>query len=213
MAETQKPAGGKRIIDVAHPDESAPADNSKSVIISHRPILQDPMMRSEGEPIVTDSIADKQPPVAKTIRKSAPKTLTAPLPKLELPTDTIAAEAESIKTKADAKSAAATAEPAPETDADNSDDPTPAVDVEQQAQQQEADSQAAAKHQALIDKLSESKKYYLPIDTIENRRSRRFVVLGILLSLLLIVAWADIALDAGLIQLGSIKPVTHFFSN
>jgi hypothetical protein len=39
------------------------------------------------------------------------------------------------------------------------------------------------------------------------------VALGVLLSLVLILAWADIALDAGIIQLGNVKPVTHFFSN
>jgi hypothetical protein len=39
------------------------------------------------------------------------------------------------------------------------------------------------------------------------------VLLGIVLAVVLAVAWVDVALDAGLIQLGSVKPVTHFFSN
>ena len=83
----------------------------------------------------------------------------------------------------------------------------------EKAKQAEAETNQEAQRQAAIDKLADSKKYYLPINAVEKRRSRRFVILGIILSLLLIVAWADIALDAGLIHVNGIKPVTHFFSN
>ena len=69
------------------------------------------------------------------------------------------------------------------------------------------------KHDAAIQKLIDSKKYELPINSVEQRRSKRVVVFGVALSLILIVAWADIALDAGLIHISGIKPVTHFFSN
>ena len=70
-----------------------------------------------------------------------------------------------------------------------------------------------AKHDAAIQELVDSKKYALPITTVETRRSRQVVVLGIVLSILLALAWADIALDAGLIEINGVKPVTHFFSN
>jgi hypothetical protein len=69
------------------------------------------------------------------------------------------------------------------------------------------------KSDAHIEKLIEDKTYFLPINSVEKRRARRFVVLGILLSLVLVVAWVDVALDAGLIKLGNVKPVTHFFSS
>ncbi len=69
-----------------------------------------------------------------------------------------------------------------------------------------------AEREEALQKLTESKKYYLPINTIEKRRSKRFVILGILLSLLLIVAWLDIALDAGLISNSSNLPHTNFFA-
>lgn len=80
-----------------------------------------------------------------------------------------------------------------------------------EAVQTEDDKQA--QHQAAVEKLADSKKYYLPINMVEKRRSKHFAVAGIILSLLLIVAWADIALDAGLIKVAGIKPLTHFFSN
>jgi hypothetical protein len=70
-----------------------------------------------------------------------------------------------------------------------------------------------AKHDAEIDKLIESREYYLPINSVEKRRSKRFVLLGVLLSAVLLLAWADIALDAGLVNISSNIPHTHIFSS
>jgi hypothetical protein len=67
--------------------------------------------------------------------------------------------------------------------------------AEQAALEQEA------KHQQEIDKLIESKKYFLPLNAERKRKTKRHLVLGILLILVLAVAWADIALDAGMIEI------------
>ncbi len=193
MANTKKPAGSKRIIDVAHPDKTAPAGNSKSVIVSNRPLLPDPMVVPEDEASATPA------PAAGPVRV-APELKVAPKPNE-------AAEAEAA-TETPVKPTPAEEQPEPAADAPQ----TPKGETAHTKQLQ-ADAEAETKRQAQIDQLADSKQYYLPIDTIENKRSRRVVALGILLSLVLIIAWADIALDAGLIQLGNIKPVTHFFSN
>ncbi|HSX47527.1 MAG TPA: hypothetical protein VLF63_02015 [Patescibacteria group bacterium] len=63
-----------------------------------------------------------------------------------------------------------------------------------------------------VQKLTSSKKYFLPINTLETRRSHRNVALGILLSIILIVAWLDVALDAGIINMSTSLPHTKFFS-
>jgi flagellar biosynthesis GTPase FlhF len=76
-----------------------------------------------------------------------------------------------------------------------------------------AEAKAQAEHDAAVQKLIDSKQYFVPVNAVEKRRSKRFVALGILLSVLLVAAWVDIALDAGLIQINGVKPVTHFFSN
>jgi len=65
---------------------------------------------------------------------------------------------------------------------------------------------------AELDKLAESHKYYLPINQVEKRKNKRNALLGVLLIAVLAVAWADISLDAGIIHLSGIKPLTHFFS-
>jgi hypothetical protein len=70
----------------------------------------------------------------------------------------------------------------------------------------------AREHAEAIQKLVDSKQYNLPIVTGEKRRSRRVVVIGLFLSVVMLLVWVDIALDAGLIQLGGVKAVTHFFS-
>jgi hypothetical protein len=74
------------------------------------------------------------------------------------------------------------------------------------------DKEAAARETAL-QKLTESREYFLPINSVEKLRSKRVAILGTALSILLIVVWIDIALDAGLLTLGSVHSVTHFFSS
>lgn len=78
---------------------------------------------------------------------------------------------------------------------------------------EETEAAKKAQHEEEIEKLTESKEYYLPINTVEKRKSRRFVSLGVLLSLLLIIAWGDVALDSGLVGASYGIPHTHFFSS
>jgi len=290
MAKPKKPDEGKTIIDVAHPGKSAPAANSKSVILSNRPLLKDPMMVDEAAPSGNDDDSS----LAKISNKSAAQPLTAPLLKTEEP-EPAAAPPEKLSEEASSAPPEKPAdpikpadpEPAAEkppklTDSISSDEPQeqesdkpaekpkpleppqdnvtdsvpdkdaeaakpqttqPADQKAEKSEQPPADSPEAkpaeagtdeataqpsdndmakkveaetnkeVQRQAAIDKLTDSKKYYLPINAVEKRRSRRFVILGIILSLLLIVAWADIALDSGLIHFNGIKPPTHFFSN
>lgn len=126
--------------------------------------------------------------------------------------------------KDEIKAAEAEAEPSqPKTDKtepeseiklpDQTDQETPAEASPQgdkaKAKAEEAQQQA---NEASIQKLIGSKKYVLPIETLEVRRSKRVVVLGVLLSIILALACVDIALDASLIQIDGVKPLTHFFN-
>ena len=251
MAKSNKPAGAKPIVDVAHPGKSAPATNSKSVIVSNRPLLKDPMMVGDSPPANDDSLAKISE--TKTSGQPGEPLPSAPLLESEKPAGTTetpesAAPAETVKpastaiiveaASADEKLTAPNDEPKPDQpenpktdetddakpDTAKDDKPTddkPETDTdaeeaspskEDSAKQEEAEATKQAEHQEAIDKLAAGKQYYLPINTVEKRRSKRFVAIGILLSLLLILAWADIALDAGLIHLSGIKPLTHFFS-
>lgn len=67
-----------------------------------------------------------------------------------------------------------------------------------------------AEHDANVQKIIDSKTYELPITTEETRRSTRMTLLGVLLAIILGVAWIDVALDAGLIQLAGVPHTTYF---
>jgi hypothetical protein len=77
---------------------------------------------------------------------------------------------------------------------------------------QEVVDKKASEHQANLAKIAEARTYYLPINQIERRRSKQVVVVGAVLIILLGLAWADVALDAGLLTISGIKAPTHFFS-
>lgn len=243
MADNEKL--GKQFADIAHPNKSAPSNNSKSVIITHGAVMQDPM-------VVANPVADIEPPKpqATVTPQLTIQPLSAPLlstkkdiPALAKADDETGAEtkpessATPLKKDAVAESSVAQAtseaavkesfaapgpialdtpklpaQPATDAPTENSNDEGDEGSVTPQALQEAAEA-AAKKAEEEVQLLIETKKYFLPIKTTEQRRTKRTVILGILFSVVLIAAWADIALDAGLIQLAGIHSLTHFFSS
>ena len=205
-------------MDVSHPGQTPPSANSKSVIVPSRPIMRDPMMFEEtkiqsGEP---KELSKRSPtkavitPLSTETAPTTPESETLPDAKTidELTKEAEARQQESVKPTPDEEPD----EPKTTADEDKSDDKTePKLD--DATKQAEAELKEHESNQAKIQKLIESRQYNLPINTSEKRRSKRVVMLGVGLSLVLAVAWVDIALDAGLIQLSGVKPLTHFFSN
>lgn len=245
MSETEKPKKKptRHIIDVEHPGTSAPAATSRPVIVTNRPLLQDPMMvpKSDDTPEADSKDTEKVPEAsgADATPSAGGKQVITPLePSLSEDSDTD--EVDEGKSPGSTAASPADAgdqkghdtEPAPATDPafgqppddtanstsppegvkppSNSLSDTPKSSVAKQA---EAEAAAKAKHDAEIGQLVESKRYALPIKTVEQRKSKRFIVMGVGLALILIVVWLDVALDAGIIKLGGLDPPTHFFSN
>lgn len=164
---------------------------ARKIIVNNRPIIKDPAA-DQPDVQVTPPEGPK-PPIA-TAKTNLKPTIEPPKP-AEQPASKLETEAPK------------TAEPAP---ADEPAEEKPPIDPEA-ADQAEAAKQE--EHDATIQKLIDDKKYVLSINSVEKRRTKRFLVLGLALSLVLAIAWVDVALDAGLIHLGSVKPLTHFFSN
>jgi hypothetical protein len=266
MAESKKPA--KRIIDVQHADKAPTSPTSKPVIVTNRPILQDPMVvdkTAEEEvqkPVLASSGATIQPLSApevpgETTKKKAsketpkeepaaeeempeaepapeePETPTEETPEESSqeptepaedkpafePSKTLAEIDAEVKGKPKIMPPAETGEPAAEdtpTEEESVSDDQPASNEDEGDKGANADiaeEEKQAKKDAELQKLVDNKQYFLPINSVEKRRSKQVVVIGILLSLILIVAWVDIALDAGLIEINGVKPITHFFSS
>lgn len=66
-------------------------------------------------------------------------------------------------------------------------------------------------YQEQIDALVSSKKFYLPINS-QEKRNNLVVLIGLVICILLAIAWVDVALDSGLISNSYHLPHTHFFS-
>jgi hypothetical protein len=234
----KKPASkkSKPIADVAKPGTTAPSPSAKPVIVTNRPMLKDPMVvddKSAADSAASgENITVKVTSQAKSLQPAA-ESDAATAPELPAEEKTTASDAEAAPpppttdqekklTETSKKSAAkpepktAAKSPAPpktETaDTDDQDDDQKAAPMPSEAEQEAAEA-AQAEHDAAIQKLIDSKQYNLSINTVEKRKSKHFVILGVILSLVLAAAWADIALDAGLVHIHGVKPVTHFFSN
>lgn len=237
-----KPAEDKsKITDVAHPGKTPPSETSKP-IITNRPVLKDPMVVEDDDADKVAVTIDK-PHVGKVLTPDEPTVADQPAATASLADTTKTEEANSApaepeksakpaapkKSETPPKDEKSIAETAPKTDdqpATDNDKPAseeetaetaPDDDAQKAPQPAPADLQAEeakrAEHEAAIQKLADSKQYYLPINSVEKRRTKRVVLLGVVLSIVLVAAWLDIALDAGLVQVDGLKPVTHFFSN
>jgi len=193
-AKTDKPVKTKTISQLAEEatarQAAAQAEEQKSTTAAEpvaAAVAAEPVKPAEAETATKPETADKpeQPTASKTDQTTTPTE--EPSISDSLPTDDEAeTDGESKATGQDQQTVEAAAK---------------------------AEAEKVALHDAEIQKLVDSKQYYLPINAVEKRRSKRVVALGIFLSLILAAAWLDIALDAGLVQLDSVKPVTHFFSN
>lgn len=71
---------------------------------------------------------------------------------------------------------------------------------------------ASAKEQEELNRLIDDKEYFLPINSVERRRTRVVAVVGVLVIMVLAAAWVNVALDAGFIEIPGVQPLTHFFN-
>ncbi len=107
-------------------------------------------------------------------------------------------------TPADAEpDAGAASESAPEAAEDGTKTETEQADADAEAEA------AKAAREAELEKLIESGKYAVPINAVQRKRSRMYVTLLCLLALVL----AAVLLDAGVLKIHGIKPLTHFFGS
>lgn len=198
MSKDKKPARAsdkKAKPDVSRPGRSAPSSTSRPVIVTNRPILKDPM-------VINVKSDDDSPGEDNLTHAGAPKL--QPL------------GTEPVQEPAEEKASSPSSEPEAKLGAVPADDPVREPKPESEPKSDEKDEIEAAEHakqQAAVQELVDSRKYELPINSVEKRKAKHFVVLGILLAVLLALAWGDIALDAGLIHVNGVKPATHFFSN
>lgn len=197
MAEPKKQ--DSKVFDVAKPGKTAADATSKPIIVTKHTLMADPMVNeSTEEPKKDDAPALTAP--------SASKLKIEPLKHDDEPAAPAASEAPATETTAETPPPAVDGIPETEEPTGRNQLKDPGVDAEDLA------ARKAAEREAQLNKIAEAKTYYLPINQVEHRRNKRAVVLGSILVIILGLAWADVALDAGLVSVPGVKAPTHFFS-
>jgi hypothetical protein len=203
MAEEKASASKtKPISDVQKPGKSAATATSKPILVTNRPIIKDPMVVEEKN----EDGSDKEPK-ENLAAKGSSKTKIEPLETSPKP-DGKQDEPEPAGEE-DTEPEPKETEPIKDEEKSAPDKKTKTTPAEDEA----VEAARKAEHDANLQKIADAKTYYLPINAVEKRKTKRFVILGVAVSVLLVLIWIDIALDAGLIHLDGVSPLTHFFSS
>ena len=220
--------------DVAPADE-APADTADGLTIE--PSVEPEQVKAP-HPAATDAApfvpevptpaadtseakppADEAPEAPKTgddaNANASPKEQTEP-PETADATPPAKDEADASADEAPAESAA----PSPEAPADGAEVETEEAEQVTDGQlapnQIHADEkrkleQATLERNAELEKIIDSKQYFLPIAAHEKKRGAMRSVVVLIVVALLAVAWLDVVLDAGIVHIPGVQAPTHFF--
>ncbi|HSX52967.1 MAG TPA: hypothetical protein VLF90_01185 [Patescibacteria group bacterium] len=186
----------KRVFDVAKPGKTAANAQSRPVIVGHRTLLQDPMVKSDDKKETKD---DKLAPSQEPLASTSGKTIT---PSTPLSNETPAAKPSEDQTNTAHQDEQPAPEPTGDTDTQS---PTNSTDQPKQP----TASEDSAKQENL-QKLVEEKKYYVPIGEQKRTRSIRRLLLIILGLLIIGIILADLLIDGGTIKTSIKAPVQIF---
>lgn len=176
-------------MDVMKPGETTPEDSGRPILVTNRPIMQDPMVKEtseEGE--------DETPKPATTTLAGGSKVI-APLEDAKAE-DT---SKDSINEElADETLPASTQSPEPEEEKTQAAVVNAVVSGAASGQNSEKQDQVVQdEHQQKIQKLIESKKYVVPIGQVNRRKLHQ--QLAVLVFLIAVVGGAYVAADLGYI--------------
>jgi hypothetical protein len=197
---TKKSTSGKSM-DIQKAGEAAPDSSGRPIIVTHRPMLQDPMMAPAGEAASSETKKeDDKQPLSQSMTSSA-KTIEPP---------------KGSETTEDKKTAEAAPEPEAEevpeekspevTDSIAPNEETAVVDAviasagngseKSETQKQEDED---AKHKQAVQVLVDSKKYFAPIGQVSRRKHNRRVITWV--ALLIVVAVSVFVVYTGIVSL------------
>ncbi len=181
--------------DVAKTTKTPATDSDKPAQVSE-PADNESMIQEENPKTDTATKAANQEPMPEST-----KTTTEPVEQEEPETSPPEVEHQDEAAATNSESS---------TDVSKNDQPTPKTVTDETAKKAAEEKAAKLAEQ---EKTIESKKYYLPINTIEHRKDIRRAILLLVLAVLLALIWLDIVLDAGILKLGPIHSLTHFFNS
>lgn len=217
------------VFDVAKPGKGGSASaTSKPVLITNRPVMKDPMVNETNveENRQTAPVVAGAKPARKIVIKpihdnldqeisAEPVTVKAvPAPAAsgnDTMSDVVASATPTLKTDVPvpATNTAPVEEPI---ESENVAEPEDTVLPESEPSDPEADAIASQEQVAHIEQLIEEERYFLPINSVQERRTRRFIIIGVLAIIVLTAAWYNVALDANLVPNTYDLPHSSFFS-
>jgi len=241
MAEANKNTKStKRVFDIAKPSTTPEPANSKSIIVGHGLIMHDPTIVSEDQkdtepvdeikPEVAHQIKIEPPPDEviednKTPEENHQETSSSVEPNTDTkqltlePSKALKTEIAALKPEEAEVEKNKDHPPDQDNKADkiNSSAEVPKTNQEETEEQQQqknnqAELDASIAKQTKISELVAKQTYFLPINSKEKQYNKKVVLIGVLVCLILVIAWVDIALDAGLIANSFHLPHTHFFT-
>ena len=203
-------------MDVSHPGKGhvPTSGSSKPIIITNRPVMQDNVInetpsddRATAPPLTRPKKVVIMPLTEDT------STVTVDTPDTAAPEPTPEPAVEPVATPEPVANPAPDITP-PELKPEEAPQPEPAKpeaepavavpaakrdDKQLSPMQNDEALRLAQERAARLQHMVEKEQYFLPINAVEERRSRRVALLGLLLVVLLALAWYDVALDASLV--------------
>lgn len=183
----------KQVFDVEKPGKSAPSPTSRPVIINHGPMLKDPMVSKPDD--------EEAKPAEPALSPTDSHTVITP-PSENKPEDTTPAPAAKTEEETPKESAEQTKEAEQKRQTETKKEAAIVEAVADQAatkKKGELTKEDAARL-AELEKLVEAQKYFVPIGHTAYHRQQKWLIIALLL--LVVLAGAYLAADAGLLDIG-----------
>lgn len=197
---------GKKTMDIARPGKTPPDASARPVVVSHRPMVQDPMVVSADEIVPKEEITAEKPveapshtskiiqPLNEQPAEEVSKEPAEPQEAVETKQE-VAAESAQEETKVPASSEAALVDAV--------------ADKVESGNKKKGNglSEAEKAKQETLQKLITEKKYFVPIGHGHHHRRKHGFLTLLLLLVLIASAGGYLAADAGILDVGIKLPV------
>lgn len=188
-----------KLFDVAKPGESAPSTTSRPIIVGHaKTLASDPMVKNDKEESPEKPLVAPKEKIIIKPPTEEPKEPTPEEPPVEPQPEQ--AEATPEPEKGDQPE-----EKKPDEDAAVVDAVVQEVTAKQEARKEEAEQAAKVEE---VQKMIESKEFYVKVGQQSRKQSHRLLAVGMLLVIMIALASLNFALDAELLEIG-IEPLTN----
>lgn len=221
------PTKDDKVFDVAKPGKRRPSATSKPVIVGHKNMIEDPMVRKGSIQITADNTDEEAVDPAKSKSEEAKLAPHEAKPIMPLAAADKSPEpsAEPVEsTEPEAKPQETTDQSVKPAESEESGEASEAAEVqvsdslpdqpETPAKLADKEDKAAQEEKArteAIQKLIESKQYVVHVGESSHRKRGKWLIISLLILVLLVVG-VDLAVDAGYIDIG-LKPPINLIKN